>query len=173
MTFVEVHCRIISAEDVEHLPAADAEHDLLPETLLQVSRVESGGYPPVLGFVAVDISVQEVERHPADLNLPDGDVDGRVDVRDLNHQVFAGRIEHPGDGCCIRVERFVDIQLPPLVVDHLAQVALRVHESDSNHRETKVARLFEVVAGEESEPARIDGKRVVKPVLSREVGDRE
>ena len=42
MAFVEVHHRIISTKGMEHLPAADTEHDLLPEALLQVSCVEPG-----------------------------------------------------------------------------------------------------------------------------------
>ena len=118
---------------------ADAEDDLLPETLLRVSRVEPRGYAPVLGVVAGDIRIEEVERYPADLDLPDGDVDGRVDVRDPDHQVFACRVEHPGDGRRVAVEPLGDVVLPSVMVDLLAQVALRVQEADGDHRKTEVA----------------------------------
>ena len=126
-----------------------------------------------MGVVAGDIRIQEVERHLADLDLPDADIDGRVDMRDPDHQVFAGRIEHPGDRRRGAVDRFGNPLLPAVGVDVLVQVALRVHEPDGNHRETEVARLFQVVAGEESKPPRVEGKRVVEPVFSREIGDRK
>ncbi len=88
MAFIEVHREVISAEGMEHLPATDAEHDLLPEALFQVSGVEAGGYPPVFRNILDDIRIEEVERYPPHLDLPDGDMDGRVDVWNLDHQVF-------------------------------------------------------------------------------------
>ncbi|KAF5049116.1 hypothetical protein DSECCO2_443070 [anaerobic digester metagenome] len=162
---VQVHRCILDAERMKHFSAADAEDDLLPEALLQISRVKPGRDPPVSGVIAGNIRIQEVERYSADIDLPDGDIEGRVDVRNLDDQVFAGRILYTGDGRHSVVEGFGDVLLPPVGIDLLVQVALRVHEPDGDHRETEVACLFQVIAGEESESARVDGERVVEPVL--------
>ena len=109
---------------MEHLPAADTEHDLLPEALLQISRVEPGGYPPAVEVVAIDIRIQEVERYPPHLDLPDCDIDRGVDVWNPDHQMLALWIEHSSDGGRLGIERFVDVQLPSLGIDLLVQVAL-------------------------------------------------
>ena len=79
---------------------------------------------PVPWVVAVDIGIQEVERYPADLNLPDSDVDGGS-MCGTRTTRWSPANRAPGDGCRIRVERFVDVLLPPIGVDLLVQVALR------------------------------------------------
>ncbi len=127
---------------MEHLPAADAEHDLLPEALFRVSHVEPGRYAPVFGVVAGDVRIEEVKRDPADLDLPDGGVDGRVDTRDPDHQVSSCRVKNPGDGRRIAVDRLGNAFLPAIRGDVLVEVALRVHEPDGNHREAEVACFF-------------------------------
>ena len=67
--------------------AADAEEDLLADAVLGVAAVEPVGHQPAVRGVPVDVAVQEIELHPADIGPPDlglqglaGEVDGDADA---------------------------------------------------------------------------------------------
>jgi hypothetical protein len=51
----------------------------------------------------------------------------------------------------------------------LVEVTFRVHESYGNERKAHIAGLLEMVSCKESEPAGIQGKGMVEPVLRGEV----
>ena len=55
---------------VERPHAADAEQDLLAEPVLDVAAVEPVGDRAELGRVLLDVGVEEVERHAADVGPP-------------------------------------------------------------------------------------------------------
>ena len=60
----------VDADRLEGPHAADAEQDLLAEPVLGVAAVEPVGDAAHLVRVLLDVGVEEVERHPADLGLP-------------------------------------------------------------------------------------------------------
>jgi len=91
----------------------------------------------------------------------------------LHDQLFSFGIQHPLDRCCITVEGLLDPFLPAVGQDVLVQVPFRVHEPDGNERDPEIAALLEVIAGKETKTPGIERKRVLEPVLGREVGDRE
>ena len=65
------------AELLEGPHAADAEQDLLAEPVLGVAAVEAVGDRAAVVVVLLDVGVEQVERHPADLGPPDaGDAAG-------------------------------------------------------------------------------------------------
>ncbi len=51
--------------------AADAEHDLLAQPVLDVAAVQPVGDRRDLGAVALDSGVEQVQRDPADVDLPE------------------------------------------------------------------------------------------------------
>ena len=51
------------------------------------------------------------------------------------------------------------------------EVSLRVHEADTNQWNAEIAGFFAVIAGEYAKAAGIDGKRLMKRELRREVRD--
>ena len=52
------------------------------------------------------------------------------------------------------------------------EIALRVHEPDTNEGEPDVARFLAMVAGQHAKPACINRQRLMKGELGRKVGDR-
>ena len=87
--------------------------------------------------------------------------DGSAPVRGL----------HDRDRKLGRFERRVDLGLPPLGVDDLAEVPLAVEESDADERYPEVARRLQQVAREDAEAAGIDRQDLRQSELGREVGD--
>src|SRR5207247_3252388 len=59
------------AQRAEGAQAADAKDDLLADAHVVVAAVEPAGDRPVLGAVLRDVGVEQVQRHPADLDAPD------------------------------------------------------------------------------------------------------
>ena len=60
----------VDAERLERAHAADAEEDLLAEPVLDVAAVEPVGDLRSVGRVLVDVGVEQVQRHAADLGPP-------------------------------------------------------------------------------------------------------
>ena len=71
----------------------------------------------------------------------------------------------------VRFERRVDLGLPALGVDDLAEVPLAVEESHADERYPEVARGLQVIAGEHAEAARVDRQDLRQSELGREVRD--
>ena len=172
MPLVHVEHRRLEAERAQRAHAADAEHELLPQPVRAVAAVEPVGDRARPVRVAVDVGVEQVERHAADLRAPDLRAHGderAVVVRDLD-----------GDGRALERERQprrvvlrIALALPVGLVELLAEVALAVEEPDADERHAEVGRRLQVVAGEHAEPARVDRQALVEPELAREVGDAE
>ena len=81
VALVHVEDGRIEPECAEHAHAADAEHELLPEPVLAVAAVELVGDRSRPVGVAVDVSVEQVERHTPDLRAPDLCAHGREVAR--------------------------------------------------------------------------------------------
>ncbi len=94
MALVRVEHLHVEAERLEHAHAAHAEEDLLLQPVLDVAAVEAVGDLAHVGFVVVDVGVEEVERCTADVRSPhlrvqgaSGELDARP--RMPSHKVSA------------------------------------------------------------------------------------
>ena len=151
---------------------ADAEHELLPEPVLAVAPVERVGDAPGALRVALDVGVEEQERHAGRLGPPDlcahglaGQVDGDRDRR-------AARVALERQAALLGIDLDVALLLA-VAVDGLAEVAHPVEQADGDEREAEVGGRLEVVSGEDAEPARVDGQLLADAELHAEVGDVE
>ena len=70
VALVHVEDGRLEPEPAQHAHAADAEHELLPQPVLAVAAVELVGDRPRPVGVAVDVGVEQVERHAPDLRAP-------------------------------------------------------------------------------------------------------
>ena len=66
----------------------------------------------------------------------------------------------------------VELLLPAVGVERLAEIALGVEQADADQRNAQVAGAFQVVAGQHTQAARVDRQALVQPELGREVGHR-
>ena len=101
MPFVHVADIGDDPQGAQGADAADAQQDLLDHAHLLVADVELGGDQAVLGRVGLQVGVQQVERHPADLDAPDMDPEFPAAELQLDLQ-RADRFRHaPGSaaGC--------------------------------------------------------------------------
>ena len=93
MAFVRVEDLHVESERFEHAHAAHPEEDLLLQPMLDVAAVEAVGDLADVGRVLVDVGVEQVERHAADVGTPHLGVQrspGEVDVtRTPSHSVSA------------------------------------------------------------------------------------
>ncbi len=65
----------------------------------------------------------------------------------------------------------IALLLPSVGIQHLTEVALLVEQAEADQRIILVAGRLEMIAGENSQAARIDGQTLGEPVLGGEVGD--
>jgi hypothetical protein len=119
------------AERRERADAADAEHELLPDTRLAVAAVEPIGERARPCRVLGEVGVEQQQRHRADVEPPHGSLDHLV--ADLDRHRRGGPCESELGR---RVQR-VELALLPLR-DLLAEVALPVEETDADERDTEI-----------------------------------
>ena len=130
VALVGVEHLAVDAEGVEGADAADAEEDLLAEPVLGLAAVEAVGDVAEVGRVLVDVGVEEVQRHPADLGLPHAGDERRAGQVDLHPHVLAQGERHG-----VRVEVGVALLLPAVGRQRLAEVAVPVEEADADQRD--------------------------------------
>ncbi len=156
----------LDAERFEGAHAADAEQDLLLQPVLGVAAVQPVGDGAQLGRVLVDVGVEQVQRHPADVGAPH--------LGDERPAAQLDRDAHPvarGDGHGVRVEVGVGLLLPAVAVERLAEVAVPVEQADADEGHAEVAGGLEVVAGQHPEATGVLRERLGDAELGREVGD--
>ncbi len=76
---------------------------------------------------------------------------------DLQPQPFTVRLADRRDRQLARVVVREEGLLRSFSVDHLAEVALLVEQSDAHHRHAEVAAGLELIAGHVAEATRVDG----------------
>jgi hypothetical protein len=162
----------MDAEGVQRPSCADAQQHLLGEPRRPRGDVQLVGDPPILGLVAVDIRVEQEERHPANLRDPDHQAD--LTTRQLDSDLERAPIRPSGasEGKVARVDVGLEVLLPPLGVDSLAEVATVVERPDADHRQARIGRGLQQVAGQHPQPTRVHRQRFVKGEFGTEIGDR-
>ena len=170
VALVQVEDRRLEPEPAQHADAADTEQDLLPQPVRPVAAVEGLGDGPVR--VSADLGVDQVEGRAADPHAPDAEPhrdELAAVVRELDH----GSHRHELERQPARVGRRVVLDLAIVLVEPLLEVAAAVEEADPDERDAELRRGLEIVAGENAEPAGVDGEALVEPELRGEVGDEE
>src|SRR5699024_11445305 len=128
--------------------APDAQHDLLDDAVLLVAAVEAVGDLAGVLVVALDIGVQQQQRHTPDLDLPDRDGDLAVPgAGDRHGQLLAGPVEHGLDGQRCGIVVLVLLLRPALSVQGLRGVSPLVGTAYSLQRAAQVGGDLGVVSG--------------------------
>ena len=170
VALVQVEDRRLEPEPAQHADAADTEQDLLPQPVRPVAAVERVGDGPVR--VSLDLGVDQEEGRAADPHAPDAEPhrdELAAVVRELDH----GSHRHELERQPARVGQRVVLDLAIVLVEPLLEVAAAVEEADPDERDAELRRGLEIVAGENAEPAGVDGEALVEPELRGEVGDEE
>ncbi len=113
------------AQGAQGANAADAQHHLLADAHLVIAAVELGRDQAVIGAVFLQVGVQQVERHAADLHPPDVHLEpARAELK-LHAERRPLLVPLQGQRQVVEVVLRVVLLLPPLIVEILAEVTLR------------------------------------------------
>ncbi len=97
-----------------------------------------------VGRVLVDVGVEQVERHPADVGPPHLGDQRCEPARSTSTRTPSHRVSAMACG----IEVGVALLLPAVGRERLAEVAVAVEEADADQRHAEVAGRLEVVAGQ-------------------------
>ena len=161
------------AVGAQRADAADAQQHLLEQPVLAAAAVEPVGDVALGRLVVLDVGVEQQQRHPADLRLPDlRDQVPPAGQPDLDLERAAVGLAQQRDRQAVRVEHRVALLLPALAGQRLGEVAGPVEQAHADDRHAEVGGGLEVVAGQDAQAAGVLRQRGGDAVLGREVGDR-
>ena len=130
MPLVHVADSGFDAHGLQGAQAANAEEDLLPDAHSRVAPVEAGGNIAVRRDVFVEISIEQIELHPAHLHLPDPRLHRAVGKGNFNGEVLSIAAVDRLYGHLVEVVFRVALYLPAVGVEGLAEIALAVEQTD-------------------------------------------
>ena len=165
VTLVEVKDRVLNAQGFQDLGSANAQDNLLDQSFFRLFCVKAGGHSTVPWIIPFDICIYEVKGYPAHLGLPNLEADRVFRDWNLYHQGLAIFIQDATDGSQLPVEHLTLARLPSIGRELLVEIALRIHESQSDHGNSQVAALLEKITGQKAQASGIKGQRVMQAVL--------
>ncbi len=134
-------------EGVECPDSADAEDDFLLNAGVRIAAVEPCRDGPVVRRVFGDVRVEQIERHPSDLNPPDAKHHLPPRQRGRDEERLPFRVEFGNQREGEEVVFRIPLLLPAVHVQVLAEVAFAVHERDADEWHAEVAGTFQVIPG--------------------------
>ena len=170
MALVHVDDLGLELERLQGADAADAEQVFLAHARFQVAAVEAVGELARAGLILGHIGVQEIERHAADLRLPDLRVNAFAAQIHVNEDALATVVFAKRQGHLLEVVDRVAFLLPAVGREVLAEIALLVAQADADQGHAEVAGRLEVVAGEDAKPPGIHGQAGADAVFQAEIG---
>src|SRR4051812_16835005 len=90
MTFIHVQHAGRGAHGPERAVASDAQQQLLADTDARISTIQTRGEFPVLGMIAFDVGIEQIEVAAPDAHAPDFGADGSATGFYLDGDRFAG-----------------------------------------------------------------------------------
>ena len=171
VALVQVAHRRPDPERLQRPHPADTEDHLLSDTHILVTPVERVRDPLVPGLVLQHVRVEEVQRDPSDLDPPDLAGHDPVGEFDLDPDRRPRLVAGEGKRHLVEVVGGINLLLPAVVRETLAEVAPIVEKADPDERDAEIARRLHVIAREDAQPARVDREPLADPELEAEVGD--
>ncbi len=159
----------VEAERLQHARAADAEHDLLLEAVLGIAAIKAVRDLPVLGFVLIEIGVEQENRHAVTERRADDMQPGA----DPDLSPFDGYRDHRAQrlGPCLGIPRVFMIDLPPFGTDLLLEIARPAYQGHEDHRQLEIRAGTRRVAGKHPEAAAVGVHLRTERDLHRKIGN--
>jgi len=152
---------------------ADPGQDLLADPMIGVAAVQPVGDLPKVLVVLVDVGVQQQQRDPTDVRLPDlrPQLAHGPRHRDVDQHRLAV-VDQQLQRKRVRVDHRVVLDLPAVERQRLPEVPSAIEQPDSDHRHAQIGRRLEMVTRQYPEPARVVRQSLGHAELHREVRDR-
>ena len=163
---------LLDAQFLECQHTTDTEQDLLFDTVLPVASIELVGDLTIPFAIELIIGIQQIQVHAAYGYLPEVCFDGATRIRNLDHHIRPVLFFHLGNRQVVEVLRLVVRDLLAFRTQGLGEITIAIEETDGSHIDVAVRRLFDIVAGENTQTTRVDLEYVRQTILHREISDR-
>ena len=151
---------------------ADTGQDLLLDPVLLVAAVQPVGDAAQIVLVLRDVGIQQQQRDSTDLGDPHpGPQLGGVGHGQLHQNRVALVVGEQPQRQALRIQRRVVLPLPAVGGQRLAEVAGPVVQTHRDQRQPQVRCRLQMVAGEDSQAARVVRQHLGDAELHREVRD--
>ena len=160
-------CRI-DAQGAQHPHAPDAEDPFLLQAHVLLTDVQAGGELAVGGGIPARSPCRGDRRErdrPSIATSP-------MCTSQAAHLDQWTRVLQPLEGGQRGVERLVRIFLPAVEPHPLVEIPARIEETHADQRHAKVGGCLAMIAGQDSQPTRVDGHGVMEGELGAEVRHR-
>jgi hypothetical protein len=165
MAFVHMTDCGSQTKDIEGTKAANAKEELLLDAGFLVTTVEIAGNPLIGLVVFRNKGIEENQLHTADICNPDAAANTAIGKCDIDCVASIAQRE------VFWMHGRIVFDLPAVVVDILAEIALSVEKAYGGQRDTKVTGCFAVVTGKHTQSTAINGETFRDSKLSGEVRD--
>src|SRR5439155_7154194 len=169
--FIQMKNRRRNLQVVQQAHAANSQSHFLHETRFAIAAVKMTGNQSIDLFIVADVGVQQVERNPADVCLPDARLHGSTAHIDFNKQRNAFASPHQFQREFADVAFAISFLLPALRIDALLEIAIAIKQTDSNQRQIQIARRLQMVARQNAQAAGIKWQRAMDAELRTKIGD--
>ena len=160
------------AEGAHELDPAHAEQDFLTETAIPVRLVQPGGDLAIVGGIAGRVGVQQIQLDPPHTHHPDLRMETPPRKLQQHFERRSALILDQLQRQRGEIVFGVLGDLPPVPVDLLPEIPAPIQQSHAHKRDIQIACRFQVIAGQDAEPARINRQALAQAVLRREIGRR-
>ena len=114
------------AERSQGTDAADPQQDFLDHAHLFVAEIELGRDQTVFRTVLFQVGIQQIERHPSNLDPPDMHLELAEAELQLKRQWLAIFVAFQDQRQVVEIVLGVELLLPTLVIQVLAEISLAV-----------------------------------------------
>ena len=112
MALVAMKNGIVHSQMAQDANAANAQHYLLAQALLQITGIKPVGYDTIPGLIGLAGGIDQIEAGLSNLNLPDFQINGRVHDWHLDGDRIAILIKHLSNRCILAVHHLAGPHLP-------------------------------------------------------------
>jgi hypothetical protein len=152
--------------------SADTEDDLLLKARLQIAAIEAMGNIAVLLRVFRDVRIQQIQADPPDLRHPElGLDDAAGKAVEADEHLAAVMAQHRTHGQVLKAGIRIIGLLVALGVDALGEITLPVENTHAHEGQGQIAGGLAVIAGENAQPAGINGKALMQTVFGAKIAD--
>lgn len=125
-------------ERFQHPGASDSQHHLLAKSHRTSPYVEGVGDGSIRHIILGDVGVEEQQRHPADVELPNRHLHLPAGKLDLDFELATGGRLHWSHRQPAHIEGGIDVLLITTRLDLLAEVAAPVEQADRDQGQPEV-----------------------------------
>ena len=156
MSLVAMINIFLNAQFLQRQNTANTQKNFLFEAIFPVATIEAMGDRTIEFGVHIVISVQQIEADAPHIGAPHQGMHMIVHIRHINYHLIAVGIEHTLNGQRIEILRIIFCNLLSVHAEALSEIAITIKEPHCTHIDIAIGSLFQIVASEHAQTARVD-----------------